>query len=540
MERIQHDLIQGSDEWAAFRLEHDGASEVSAALGLSKKSTRAELMFSKHSGLPKVFSQYVQEKIIDQGHEVEALARPLVEEIIGESLYPVTYSYGRLSASCDGLTASDQIAFEHKAWNAPYAAMVKSGEVPPEHMPQCQQVMYVTGAEKLIFVMSDGTPENLVYVWVLPDPEWVKRIEAGWKQFHEDLANYQPIERAPAIVVAPIDDLPALTVELVGQVTSSNLALFKSAALARIESINTDLQTDEDFAVAKKTVKFLDDGEKRLVLVKQQALSQTASIDELFRTMDALREEMKAKRLTLDKLVAAREASIKIEIMQAGKDALAVHIATLNKRLATVQMPPIVADFATAIKSKRNLESMRGAVDDLVAAKKIESNAIADKIQINLATLDEAKEYGFLFSDRAALVMKESDDLALVIKSRIADHKAAEEKQLEAERQKIRVEEAQRAEEVIAAAAREQQKQIVDPQRKAAAEAAAKIEADRKEFAAPPKQPENVTEQSETQKVTRDQLLTYLENIVRGLTTNELGELIAHADHMILNREKAA
>jgi predicted phage-related endonuclease len=46
-------------------------------------------------------------------------------------------------------------------------------------------------------------------------------------------------------------------------------------------------------------------GEKRLALVKSQALAQTASIDELFRTIDALKEEMRSKRLTLDKLVKA-------------------------------------------------------------------------------------------------------------------------------------------------------------------------------------------------------------------------------------------
>lgn len=528
----QHDLKQGTLDWAAFRATHFGASEAAAMLGLSPYATRNDLLKLKSTGLvPEVDA--ATQRIFDRGHETEIGGRSMAEDLIDDDLYPVVVSSGRLSASCDGLTMDESIAFEHKQWSVKLADSLRAGILPEHHQPQAQQVMMLTRAPRLLFMCSDGTPENCVHLWVDSDPEWHDRLRNGWQQFGEDLANYQHIEHAPAIVVAPIDDLPALTVELVGQVTSSNLALFKSAALARIESINTDLQTDEDFAVAKKTVKFLDDGEKRLVLVKQQALSQTASIDELFRTMDALREEMKAKRITLDKLVTAREASIKIEIMQAGKDALAVHIATLNKRLATVQMPPIVADFATAIKGKRNLESMRGAVDDLVAAHKIAANAQADKMQISLAMLDAETEHKFLFHDSSALVMKESDDLALIIRSRIADHKSAEEKRLAEEREKMRKEEEAKAEAKIKA-------EQAESQRKAAAEAAAKIEADRKEFAAPPKQPENVTEQSETQKVTRDQLLTYLENIVRGLTTNELGKLIAHADHMILNREEAA
>lgn len=87
-----HELVQGSPEWQAFRLTHHGASEAAAMLGLSKKTTRSELLRIKHTGTPKEFSDWVQVNILDYGHQVEALARPLVEEIIGDDLYPVTCS----------------------------------------------------------------------------------------------------------------------------------------------------------------------------------------------------------------------------------------------------------------------------------------------------------------------------------------------------------------------------------------------------------------------------------------------------------------
>jgi predicted phage-related endonuclease len=48
-----HNLIQGTDEWAAFRLAHHGASEAAAMLGLSKKTTRSELLRMKHTATPK-------------------------------------------------------------------------------------------------------------------------------------------------------------------------------------------------------------------------------------------------------------------------------------------------------------------------------------------------------------------------------------------------------------------------------------------------------------------------------------------------------
>ena len=58
-----------------------------------------------------------------------------------------------------------------------------AGKVPEEHMPQCQQVLMVTGADRLLFTVSDGTRENTHHVWVEPDTDWFDRIRAGWRQF---------------------------------------------------------------------------------------------------------------------------------------------------------------------------------------------------------------------------------------------------------------------------------------------------------------------------------------------------------------------
>ena len=118
MERMIHNLVQGSPEWDAFRLEHFGASEAAAMLGLTKKTSRGELLRMKHTGVAKEFSEWFQENVLDKGHRNEAAARPIVESMIGEDLFPATYSYGKLSASCDGLTMDGEIAFEHKQYNA--------------------------------------------------------------------------------------------------------------------------------------------------------------------------------------------------------------------------------------------------------------------------------------------------------------------------------------------------------------------------------------------------------------------------------------
>ncbi len=75
-ERITHDLVQGSDAWIEFRMSHHGASEAAAMLGISPKVKRNELLHMKHTAMPKEFSDWVQEHILDHGHAVESLARP--------------------------------------------------------------------------------------------------------------------------------------------------------------------------------------------------------------------------------------------------------------------------------------------------------------------------------------------------------------------------------------------------------------------------------------------------------------------------------
>jgi len=434
-----HDLVQGTDAWDLFRLQHFGASEAAAMLGLSKKTTRNELLRMKKTGIAKTFSEWLQVNVLDHGHEVEALARPQIEKLIGEELYPVTCSDGKESASCDGLTMDDRIAMEHKQWNETLAAIVAAGQVPDEHMPQCQQILMVTGAEQLIFVVSDGTPEKMVFVWVFPNPEWFARLRAGWAQFERDLETYEPTEPVVEAVGRTPETLPALRIEVTGEVTDSNLEQYRTHALAVFAGINRDLQTDQDFANAAKTVTWCGEVETRLKAAKEHALSQTESIDKLFKTIDAITEEARATRLELNKLVEARKLARKGEIVAGGVKGLADHITAMNQRLGKPYMPSVQVDFGGAIKGMRSFDSMQNAVDTALANAKIAASATADRIQLNLATLREhATELAFLFPDTQVIVQKEPDDLTALVKSRIADHRAAEAKKEEEQREQLR------------------------------------------------------------------------------------------------------
>lgn len=443
MERMIHTLVQGSDEWHQFRAQHNGASEAAAMLGLSRHVKRNELLAAKATGATREFSQFVQERILDRGHELEALARPLAEEILAEELYPATYSYGHLSASCDGLTMDGSTAFEHKSLNAELAARVSAGELPEEYQPQCQQIMYVTGATRVLFMTSDGTRENCHYLFVESDPELQARILAGWDQFDADLADFTPVEVIPAPVAAPRMALPALSIQVNGSISLvDNLKVFGERLQEFIEGLDRNPSDDQAFADSEAAIKTLQAAQDALEAAEQNALAQTASIDEMRRTVAMYRDQARSTRLMLEKLVKARKDAIRAELVQSGKDRLAEHIATLNKMIGQAWMPPIPADFASAIKGKKTVTSIRDAVDTELARAKIEANAIANRIRINRETLRELSAgYEFLFRDEAQLVTRDEDYLAAVAKARIAEHKAAEEKRLEEERERIRAEE---------------------------------------------------------------------------------------------------
>ena len=58
------------------------------------------------------------------------------------------------------------------------------------------------------------------------------------------------------------------------------------AALAAIRGVNRKLDTDQDFADAEATVRWCGEVESRLAAAKEHALSQTSSIDILFKAID--------------------------------------------------------------------------------------------------------------------------------------------------------------------------------------------------------------------------------------------------------------
>ncbi|WP_433886921.1 YqaJ viral recombinase family protein [Pseudomonas vranovensis] len=428
-----HNVQQGTPEWHALRSSYFTASEAPAMMGASKYQTRTDLLALKKTGIvPEVTPQ--QQAIFDRGHATEELARPLVEEMIGEELYPIVGTSGNLLASMDGATMLGDTLFEHKLWNQNVAAQVRAGELDPHYYWQLEQQLLVSGAERVIFVCSDGTRDNFVHLEYTPVAGRREQLIAGWAQFEEDLGAFEVKEAKVEVLGSAPDQLPALRIDVTGMVTASNLDAFKSHALAVIGNINTELSTDKDFADADATVKWCGEVESKLKAAKEHALSQTESIDVLFKAIDDISACVRTKRLELDKLVKARKDIIRSDIVMDAAKALQDHIDQINVTLGgKIRMPRVPADFAGAVKGKSKVESLKEAAGSELARAKIEASRIADGIRANLVSLNElAANHKFLFHDAQELVMKANDDLVALIKVRISEH---EEQQAEQARQ---------------------------------------------------------------------------------------------------------
>lgn len=455
-------VSQGSIEWHAHRATARNASDAAVIMGCHPTRTRDEWLHERATGIAKEHSQFVQDRVFAPGHAIEAAMRPVAESIIGEDLGPVVGSKTVdgivLSASFDGITLMGSEAWECKSSNSALREALPEKDrlglatnlqsnLAKHYQVQMQQQCMVSGCERVLFTASDGKGDDR-HCWYYPDAELGKAIIAAWKQVDIDAAAYvPPAATTPAPTGRAPDTLPALFIAVKGEVTDSNLANFKEVALAAIRSVNRELSTDVDFANAEQAVKWCSDIEERVSGAKQNALSQTASIDALFKTMDDISAEARQVRLDLDKLIKARKVSLKTELLVGVQTQLADHVRSLNARIGRDYMPHTQVDFAAAIHGKKNFDSMRSALNAALANAKIEASAIADRISANLATLSElAAEHPFLFSDTATIVLKANDDLTALVKTRISEHDAAEAQKQEATRERIRAEEVARLE----------------------------------------------------------------------------------------------
>ena len=428
-------------------------------LGCSPYMTRTQLLHKLHTGLTQEHDAATEQRFAD-GHRFEALARPVAEEIIGTDLYPCTGTEGELSASFDGLSMDESVAFEHKTLSAelrvcfddmltvsPQYRDEACGRFLPKHYRvQMQQQCMVARCKRVLFMASMWGGDTLVeerHCWYTHDAVLEQDIALGWSQFAIDLAAYVPPAAAAVVVATPVQALPAVTVLVTGEISiKDNFAAFEVALRDFLEHrLIRFPKTDQDFADLDVQIKAMKGAEAALDGAESQMLAQIVAVDTAVKTKAMLRKLVADNRLMAEKLMASEKERRRGEIVAGGIVALREHVAGLNQRLGQQFMPPIQADFAMAIKGMRSLSSMEDAVATLLANSKIAANETADRIQINMQVLLTAGDNAS-FPDAATLVLKATDDCRAVVAQRITET----ERKLDDLRERIRAEEQAKAE----------------------------------------------------------------------------------------------
>ena len=473
MEKLN--LVQGSEAWLQYRATKLNASDAPAMMDQSKYKSRNELLREHATGIAQEFDAQTQ-KIFDNGHRFEALARSRAEEIIGEDLAPLVGFEGDLSASFDGITFMEDVIFEHKTLNDEIRQAQSVNDLHLQYHIQMEQQLLVSGAEKCLFHATKWSDDNTlleeVYFWYEPNLELRAQIVAGWKQFKKDLESYVFIEIVEPPKAEEIRDLPAVTIQVKGELTLSNLNDVTPLFDKFLAEAKTTLITDNDFAIAEAESKIARETAKKCRLTAKAVVDQISTVSEAVKTLELYADKFDKLALLQEKAVKEQKETRKTIAKLERESTYAAFISDLEKTIAPIRLmlaQQDKPDFVSAMKNQRNLNSLYNKLDSELARAKIAATTQVNDIQEKLSWCKESSAgYGFLFNDLQQIIYKQKDDFKLLITSRIEQHKKNELEKLELQRLQIEAEAKQKAE-------AEQAKKLEAEREKVRAEEQAKI-----------------------------------------------------------------
>ena len=458
---IVHHLKQGSPEWHLYRAVHFNASDAAAMLGCSPHQTRDELKLRLHTGLTADVDPRTQARY-DNGHRIEALARPLGEDVLCDELVPMVVSRGKLSASLDGAVpfANPSVIrftqiWEHKQLNDALREVMVEGatgaDLPKPYRVQMEQQLMVTDAEDVLFTASDWDGETLIearHLVYVSDPALRAEIEMGWQLLEEEMVSYVPTTAGAIVIARTYAAMPALQFAVTGDLeVKHNLPVYLQALEAFAAAAPKKPSTDQEFADAVSAGRKGREIAKVAVSTKADLLRRTGSLNEAMGVLDQIETLGTELGKAQEKLVERRKEEVKAEMTRTARDLLAAEVESLNAELGEDLITPIgnvVGEFAEAVKNKRSFDSMQASVNEALAALKISYRQRAILLHTNLDVLGALdKKHSHLFNDKAAILTKAPDDFVALVKVRCSEFDRDEEVRIADAQKRIR-EEAER------------------------------------------------------------------------------------------------
>lgn len=268
-----------------------------------------------------------------------------------------------------------------------------------------------------------------------------------------------------------IIDPAEIDIKIISTVERNTLPAFVARLDAELATYRPEeLNTDEDFAWARKQTKALKDAEDRLAEIYRQLF--TGETAQVMHSVAAAQEKIRAKRLELARAIDSRDKALLESAILDARLSLEAEL----KRLPHARPVDIEQRLRQAVKGKRTIASKNEALEDcineILDAEAAHDRAFEQQLEATAAAFDQLNEpaapaeiemlvktYGENAPERARLIIenrrieKEKQKLA-------AERRAKE----EAERRAKEQAEAEAARQQAAAKAPERQNPTADPQ----------------------------------------------------------------------------
>ncbi len=434
-------LKQGTPDWHAHRARYFNASDAPAMMGCSPYKSREQLVRELATGIGEEITPQKQ-AVFDAGHRAEALARPLAEKIVGQELYPVVgvADSGPYSASMDGLTMGWEVNFEHKALNAALREVMTpectGADLPMTYQVQMEsQCLVCDTIESTLFMASKWDEQgNLIeerHCWYTPNLQLRAQIVEGWAVLEREVAAYDPTTAQPkAKVEAKAKDaaLPAIRIEVRGEVLASNVEELRALAVGRISLVKTELKTDQDFVDAKVDAAWLREVAASMKMGVQMVRGGMETVDALMTMLEEMEELAERKAIDLENLVTSESKRRKDDVVAKAQIELDDYIKKHNAALGADYLLRVVGPLAAAAKGLKTIDSTTSKVGAALVAEKAKADSLALCFTRNRAHLhQDGVDWITVFPDFATTGSKGQEDFQAVAKQRIDRAKEAAE-----------------------------------------------------------------------------------------------------------------
>lgn len=222
------------------------------------------------------------------------------------------------------------------------------------------------------------------------------------------------------------------------QIVASNIDDVAASVRAEIAKVNTDLKTDEDFAIAEQQVKDFKAAEDAFKAALDAALAEAADVKKLLDTTHEIIALLADTRLALDKQVKAQKAKVKEEITSRTREGIHKALAGCDARLQAAMRKVLRIDeldgvLAEATKGKKTLAGLEKGCAEVLANWTVLIGKTEAYMQARYAQIPTERLHLFADLDDLLTLEKGFED---AIAARIAaddERQAAEKARIEAE-----------------------------------------------------------------------------------------------------------